>query len=209
MHIRNKGIFPFFLSYNLLNIMKDKDTKTNEKELYLKVKNKEKEAFMEGYDLYVDDIYRFIYFKVGNQEDAKDLTSLVFLKTWNHIKNNSLESSKTLRALFYKVARNAIIDFYRKQQENQPLSDQEGNFIDIADYSQDMAKKVEISSDMELIRQKMNELKSEYREVIILKYINELSLKEIAEITGKSTGNARVLIHRALKALRELLEEKN
>jgi len=167
-------------------------------------------AFVEAYDLYVDKIYRFVFYKVSSAEDAQDLTSAVFLKAWNHIRENSLTDYKTLPALFYKIARNTVIDHYRKtakEQANIALSNPD-NELDLPDKSQDSAVRFALASDLAAVNEKLAELKDEYREVIVLRYIDELSIGEIAEILEKSNGNVRILIFRALKALRELLEEK-
>ena len=181
-------------------------SKFKEKNLFSRLKKKDKDAFIEAYDLYVNDIHRFIFFKVGNQEEANDLTSIVFLKTWEYIKNNSLVDSRTLKALFYKVARTSIIDYYRSQK---PLSslDDEDHKIEVIDESQDVISQINLNSDLELIKSKLPELKMEYREVIIMRFINDLTLEEIADVTGKNKSNVRVLVFRALKALRELIEQ--
>jgi len=186
---------------------KPTEGKKNQGKLLLsKLKENDHEAFIEAYDLYVDQIYRFVYFKISNQEDAQDLTSVVFLKTWNYIRENSLKDVRTLRALMYKVARNSVIDHYRKKFQTDLSIDQEGG-MDIADRSQDIARKMEIKSDFKIIENKLRELKDEYREIIVLRFIDELSVKEIAEIIEKSNSNVRVIIHRALKTLKKSLEE--
>lgn len=181
--------------------------KFKEKNLFSRLKKKDKDAFIEAYDLYVDDIHRFVYFKIGNKEEANDLTSIIFLKTWEYIKNNSLTDSRTLRALLYKVARTSIIDYYRQNQVVTSIDD-EDHPIDVVDDGQSVIEQINLNSDLEIIRKKLPELKMEYREVIIMRFINDLELEEIAEITGKTKGNVRVLLFRALKALRELIEEK-
>jgi RNA polymerase sigma-70 factor (ECF subfamily) len=181
--------------------------KFKEKNLFSRLKKKDKDAFIEAYDLYVNDIHRFVYFKIGNKEEANDLTSIIFLKTWEYIKNNSLTDSKTLRALLYKVARTSIIDYYRQNQTVSSLDD-ENHPIDVIDDSQSVIEQINLNSDLEIIRKKLPELKMEYREVIIMRFINDLEMEEIAEVTGKTKGNVRVLLFRALKALRELIEEK-
>lgn len=183
--------------------------RVREKELFSRVKKKDSEAFIKAYDLYIDQIFRFIYFKVGSREEANDLTSAVFLKTWNYIQGNSREDFKTLKALIYKIARTSIIDYYRKNSNfNKITIDGEGEEkIDIKDERQDIAKQAEINFDFSLIEKKLGELKDEYREVIILRFIDELSIKEIAAVIDKSKNNVRVLIHRALKALRELTKD--
>ncbi len=186
------------------------DKKSKEKKLLKKMKNKDKEAFIKAYDLYVDQIYRYIFFRVSSHDDACDLSSEVFLKTWNYILSNDLKSEKTLRALIYKIAKTSIIDFYRKKSNLSNIAiDDENNRIDIPDSRQDIKKQAEINSDFNIIENKLRELKDEYREIIILRFIDELTIGEIADIINKTKGNARVLIHRSLKALRELMDNDN
>jgi len=176
--------------------------------LFAKIKKQDREAFIEAYDLYNAQIYRFIYFKIGNTADAHDITSAVFLKAWNHIQEKSVENSDTLKSLFYKIARNTIIDEYRKSSGFTALSLDNENFpIDIKDETKNPAREMEIKSDLVLIEEKLLQLKDECREVIILKYIDELSIGEIAKILDKSRGAVRVLLHRSMKTLRELVGE--
>lgn len=181
-----------------------------EKLLLYKIKRNDRLAFIKAYNLYVDQLYRFIYFKVGSREEAEDLCSAVFLKTWNYILGNSLKEHKTLKALLYKIARNLIIDHYRKNKDKETVSLDSDKGIEVVDEKQNQAREIELKTDLLVLETKLPELKDEYREVIILRFVNELSIKEIAEILGKQKGNVRILIFRALKALRELLEvDKN
>lgn len=181
-----------------------------DKKILAKLKRKDQEAYLKAYDLYVDQIYRFIYFKVSNSEEAEDITSSVFLKTWNYINENKLDDVKTLKALIYTIARTSVIDYYRKNaQDNLKIHiDNIEMPIDLPDTRQDIHKKEEIKSDIRNIEDTLNKLKDEYREIIILKYIEELSIEEIADIIKKSKNNVRVLTHRAIKALKELIEEE-
>jgi len=181
--------------------------KVEEKLLLYKIKNKDKQAFIKAYDLYIDQLYRFIYFKVGSREEAEDLCSAVFLKTWNYILTNSLKDEKTLKALLYKIARNLIIDHYRKNRVRETVSLDHGHGIEVIDEKQDTDRDLEIKTDLLVLETKLPELKDEYREVIILRFVNELSIKEISEILAKSKGNVRVLVYRALNALRELVDK--
>jgi RNA polymerase sigma-70 factor, ECF subfamily len=188
-----------------LNIVK----KFKDKQTINRLKNKDTQAFIEIYDRYQNDLYRFIYFKIGKQEESQDLTSMVFLKTWNHIQNKSLSDSKTLRALVYKIARNAIIDYYRQGQAKIESLDDEANPIHIIDEKQDIAHDLDEGLELQRLSQLIRQLKEEYKEIIVLKFINELELEEISAVTGKSKGSLRVTLHRALKALKELvIEEK-
>lgn len=181
--------------------------KFGEKILFSRLKNKDKEAFIRAYDSYLDNIYRFIYFKIGGEEEAQDLTSVVFLKAWNHIQNNSLLDYKTLKALFYKIARNSIIDYYRERASIKEVAGGEDALTNIVDETQDLARKTELTFDLAKVNEKIHELKDEYREIIVLRFMEDFSISEIAEITDKTNGNVRVLVYRALKALRELMGE--
>ena len=181
------------------------EPQVNDKELYNRLKKKDKEAFIAAYDAYLDHIYRFVFFKVSSQAEAEDITSQVFLKAWNHIQKSNLTDHKTLKSLLYKIARNTVIDHYRRKSrqlevslENQDLAQGE------IDESQDIHRKVEIASEYKNISERMKLIKDEYREVILLRYINELSFGEIAEILDKTKGNTRVLLYRAMKALKEV-----
>lgn len=171
------------------------------------MKKQDREAFLQAYDLYTDDIYRFIYFKIGSDDEARDITSAVFLKVWNHVQSKGLDESKSLRAFIYKIARNLIIDHYRQSKEPASNIDDEEVGATLYDEKQDVAAAAEKSSDLELIKKALPRLKDEYREVILMHYVDELSFAEISDITGKSKGNIRVLAFRALKALRDIIEE--
>ena len=189
------------MSANIVKKFKNKRTLS-------RLKGRDKEVFTKVYDDNVSDIHRFVYFKIGSREEANDLTSIIFLKTWDHIQKNTLEDAKTLRALLYKVARNAIIDYYREKGSQKPISlDDEKNPVDIAsDINQD--EKLDQDTDLKRIISQLPFLKEEYREIIIMRFINDLSLEEISDVTQKSRGNVRVLLHRALTALKELIEEE-
>jgi len=162
---------------------------------------KDKQAFIQIYNLYVDDIYRFIYFKVGHREEAQDISSDVFLKAWDYIILNKVDKSKNLKALFYKIARNTVIDYYRSKKNTSSLDSLENT--DLNDIKQDPQAITEIKHEYERILKLLNNIKEEYKEIIILKHINELSWDEISQALGKSKGSLRVLLHRASKALEE------
>lgn len=179
-----------------------------DKKLFFRVRKQDRDAFLEAYDLYIDDIYRFIYFKVGGEDEAKDLTSAVFLKVWNYVQSRGIDESKSLRAFIYKVARNAVIDHYRSTKEPMVSIDDEEIALSLTDEKQNIESDAIKASDMELIKRALPDLKDEYREIILMHYVDDLSFAEISEITGKSRGNVRVIAFRALKALKDLIEEK-
>jgi RNA polymerase sigma-70 factor (ECF subfamily) len=79
----------------------------------------------------------------------------------------------------------------------------------LADEKQNLELQSEILSDIGLVKEGLGKLKGEYREMILMRFVDELSFAEIAEATGKTAGTARVQTFRALQALKDLLEEKN
>lgn len=182
----------------------------SEKNLFLRLKKyKDEEAFIAAYDKYVDDIYRFIYFKIGSEAEAQDLTSSVFIKCWSYVKDGKLDSSndyKSLRSFLYKIARNATIDYYRQQKPNQNI---ESVALTMPDSRQDQAHQLEIDERMAELYSNLNKLKSDYRGLIIMRHVNGLSIAEIADILDKSKGSVRVSLHRAMKALKDLYKNED
>ena len=181
--------------------------KIEEKILFYKIKKNDRQAFIKAYDLYIDQLYRFIYFKVGSKEEAEDLCSAVFLKAWNYILEKSLIEEKSLKALLYKIARNSIIDYYRKNKDKESISLDAEQAAEAVDERRSAVDDLTLKMDLLVIETRLPRLKDEYREIIVLRFVNELSVKEIAEILDKPKGGVRVLIFRALKALRELVRE--
>lgn len=183
--------------------------KFKNKQILSRLKNRDKQAFIKIYDENVAEIHRFVYFKIGKREEANDLTSIIFLKTWNYIQNKTLEDAKTLRSLLYKIARTSIIDYYRETGNKITVSlDNEERPIDVIDEAQSPSERLDQEANLSLIKKLMPKLKEEYRELIIMKFINDLSIEEIADISGKSSGSIRVTLHRALSALKELVEKE-
>jgi len=180
--------------------------KFKEKILLLRLKKKDPDAFAQIYDLYVTPIYRFIYFKVSTHQDAEDLTSEVFLRTWNYIVEND-EEIFNLRALLYRTARNLVIDLYRKRARVDLVREEEVLLNIEDDRQQSLLSEIETRSDMKNIEMFLRKMKDEYREIIILRFIEEFSIDEISKILDKSKGAVRVLIHRALNVLRDLIQK--
>lgn len=184
------------------------NSKLKEKYLLFKLRTKkDPEVFGKIYDLYVSQIYRFIFFKVSNKEEAEDLTANVFLRTWQYINEMGAETIGNLQAFLYQVARNAVIDFYREKAQR-GLTSSEDLKIELKDQGQNLAEKIQNSSMLEEVQGALQQLKDEYREVVILRFIEEMNVSETAKILGKSKGAVRVLLHRALKTLREILTEE-
>jgi RNA polymerase sigma-70 factor (ECF subfamily) len=169
---------------------------------------KDPDAFGKIYDLYVKQLYRFIYFKVSSAELAEDLTSETFLKAWQYLKEK--RDVPHLQALLYSVARSVVIDHYRAAaHERGDVGLEEAQANNLTDEaSERLLRDVETKFDTTRVIEKLRRLKDEYREVIVMKYLDELSTGEIASILGKSSANVRVILHRATKALSEVISHE-
>ena len=110
-------------------------------------------------------------------------------------------------ALIYQIARHTVIDFYRKKSSHDITVDQE--FISDIESKKNLQDEIDNKLQIEKIENLLWHMKDEYREVILLKFIEELSIEEISKILNKTKGNIRVMIHRAINALKELSEKNN
>lgn len=176
----------------------------NEQIILYRIRKGDTSSFAEIFDQYHEKIYRFVYLKLPRVQDAEDIAAEVFLKAWDHIKGGRKITS--LQAFLYQIARNAVVDFYRRA--GKPMESLDEGEIVIADRSDlSLEEKMVLKSDMVRIETALRKLKDAYREVIVLHYLNELSLVETARALEKSPGATRVLLHRGVRALKKVLAE--
>ncbi len=184
--------------------MADLETINKEKELLSRTVSGDKEAFGQLYDFYAPRIFRFIRLKVGSQTLAEDLSSESFLRIWEYLQRGEREIEESFQALLYKIARNLIIDYYKRKSSQEILMDDDfKEFLE----GQLIIDDTRLNEDTEAVHRALVNIKEEYQDVIIWYYVDELSVPQIAKIMDKSQGAIRVLIHRGLKALKEHLEE--
>jgi len=180
------------------------ETIDKEKELLSRVVSGDKDAFGQLYDFYAPRIFRFIRLKVGSQVLAEDLSSESFLRIWEYLQEGEREIEDSFQALLYKIARNLIVDYYKRKSSQEILIDDDfKEFLE----GQLISDETRLKEDTEAVHRALVGIKEEYQDVIIWYYIDELSVPQISKIMGKSQGAVRVLIHRGLKALKEHLEE--
>ena len=156
-----------------------------------------KKEFGKIYDQCINKIYRFIFLKVNSEEIAQDLCSETFLKGWESYKNNPKIDNPS--AFLYRIARNLVIDHYRQKARIQFVSPE---IVPIIDPSQEIEAKAALNSDMDQIKIVLADLKESYQNMIIWHYLDQLSIPEIAKMTGKTEDATRVMLCRALKNLR-------
>jgi RNA polymerase sigma-70 factor (ECF subfamily) len=164
------------------------------------------QEFIKLYDKNVAAIYRYIFLKVSSKEVAQDLTSEVFLRAWNRLNADNPSEVKNPRAFLYQIARNLTVDFYRQKSRTEISLD--NIEFQIPDLDDNPAEKANLGLELEPIRSALGEIKTDYAEVIIWHYLDELTVPEIADILDKTEGAVRVMLSRALEKIRDNLEEK-
>lgn len=177
------------------------------KDLVKKAQAGDSKAFGDIYELLVDRVYRFIYLRTSNErssstsrEDAEDLTEQVFIKCWESLKNYQ-EKGIVFEAFIFRIARNQVIDYYRTKKKHFNIDEA----LEVRDERLTPEEQTEKNLDKEFILKALNSLTESYKEIIILKFIEEKNNKEISQIIGKPVDQIRVLQSRALKALRKII----
>lgn len=174
----------------------------NEKGLIRGAKRGNNRDFGELYDQFLPQIYRFVYLKVMNRQDAEDICHQVFLSAWTNMRNYK-DIGYSFSTWLYRIARNAVIDFYRTKKIHIELASIE----DVLPDGTDLVSQLGATLATEKVLAAFPRLTDEQREVIIMSYIEELDNTEIAEAMEKSEGAIRVLKHRALESLKRILSE--
>lgn len=141
-----------------------------------------------------DKVYKYCYFKVSNAELAEDLTQETFLKYFSQ--ENYLERGKQL-AYLYTIAKNLCIDTYRKKKYAELSTEIQG---------EDQIEKLELKI---AVRQSLEKLSEQEQELVFLRYINQLSVGEVASITGMSRFAVYRKLNKALSALKEILRKED
>jgi len=166
------------------------------------------EQFEQIYDQYIEKIYRFVYLKVNSQEIAEDITSKVFTSGWEAYQNqaqNSKSEIKNIGAFLYQIARNAVIDHYRQKGRTNVISAEASP--EIVDVGVNIQKDAVLSADIDIIRRSIKKLKKEYQDVIIWHYLEDMPIVDIAKLVNKPAGTIRVMLHRGIKDLRDIVQE--
>lgn len=155
------------------------------------------------YDRYTAQIYRFILLKVSHKEIAEDLTHEVFLSAWQNIDNYHFQGHP-FSTWLYQIARNRVIDHYRTQKINFSLETVQEDFFQV-DQSFDRLLDQQISLNQ--IKTALKQLTEEQQNIVILRFVEDLSPSEISQILHKSEGAVRLMQHRAIQKLKEIIEK--
>ena len=164
-----------------------------------------KKEFGDIYDKYIKSIYRFVIIKIHSVQAAEDISSETFIRGWKVFQRKK-GRIRNVRAFLYRIARNLVIDFYRREGKSKILS-VEGDSIPLVDPKRQPDETALIKSDIDDIEQSLFNLRDDYQNVIIWHYLDEMSVPEIAKLLHRREGTVRVLLSRALKALKSQLSK--
>ena len=178
---------------------------TTEREKFLLFRiyrHKDQQAFGELYLKYASVLKRYLLFKLPTPQDVDDVLSEVFVSAWNYCLQYPVER---FAGLIFKIARNQCGNYYKKRKLTEPIEAGE----DVSDI-EGGEKLNQLTSELsvEAIERSIRKLKEEYRDVLIMRYLEEMTIPDISLAMEKTENNVRVLIHRALKSIRSILDEK-
>lgn len=173
-------------------------------DLLRKAQAGDSEAFGELYEQYAPAVYRYLAAHLSSELDAEDLTGDVFLRAWQSLPKYD-ERGVPFLAYLLRIARNALVDHYRRgDRAEDSFSSQMEPFL--ADGNPGPAEILSARQERQQVVRLLGRLREDYRTVLVLRFLNELSPEETAAAMRRSPGAVRVLQHRALAALRKLLE---
>ena len=167
-------------------------------------RHKDQKAFDELYELYVPRIRRYLAFKLPTPADADEMTSEVFVRAWEYMQDAHVEHAG---GLLYRIAKTTCANFYRTRSRR-PSEVALEAAAEISDRGEEqMVQEVSTILSIETIEQLLPKLKDDYRDVIIMRYLDEMSVREVAEAMEKTEASVRMLIHRALQLMRENIDQ--
>ena len=178
-------------------------TDPNEGALILASVKGDGKAFEALYVRYMKAIYRYIFFRVGDENQAEDLTEEVFVRAWEALPKYQ-HRKHPFSSWLYRIARNLIIDYYRMKKPV-PLSN--GLMRSYPSSAESLDHVVNRKHEAKLLVKAVQKLTEVEQEIVLLRFVEGLSHEEIAEMVGKSQTACRVTLHRALKSLRSTLAE--
>jgi RNA polymerase sigma-70 factor (ECF subfamily) len=167
------------------------------------------EAFGQLYDQYVSFVYRFICYRVKDQGLAQDFTSETFLRALRRFSEVNYQG-RDIGAWFITIARNIVLDHVKSARFRLELST--ADLAPFAPPARDVLGSPELAVLAKLSNERLmvavNSLNTEQRECVVLRFLNELTVAETAEVMGKNCGAIKALQHRALKRLTALLGDE-
>lgn len=164
----------------------------------------DEEALSTLYRQYADLVYRYIYYRVGEQTVAEDLLSDVFVRVLQDLPSYR-DTGAPFEAWLYRIAHARVVDYYRRQKVRKTVPFDQ---IVITDNEADPALRIGDSDDARRVWAAVNQLSTDQQQVVSLRFIAGYSSAQVARVLNKTEGAVKALQHRALTALRRLLEHE-
>jgi RNA polymerase sigma-70 factor (ECF subfamily) len=160
-------------------------------------------AFEQLYRDHLRDVYSYSYYRVGNHHDAEDVTEQAFLQAYRHFERARRESDgRPLRPWLIRIAHNLAANYHR-DRSRRPEANIEA--IEPPSHPHDTEQIVEGRERLRAVMRRLDDLSEERRDALIMRFALDMSNREIARALGKTDGATKVLIHRAIKQLEELI----
>jgi len=162
------------------------------------------EAFEALYLQYMEKIYRYIFFRVGDEAQAEDMTEEVFVKAWEALPKYKL-GEHPFSSWLYRIAHNLLVDHYRRKNPSTISTDDLARFSDPTQLPERIVGR---KQEHEALAKSIMQLDKLEQQVVLLRFVEGLSHREIGSMIGKSASASRVIQHRALKTLHALLSRR-
>ena len=162
--------------------------------------------YIEFYNKYRDKIFSYFYYNLrSDRELAEDLTSDTFLKWFEKI--DTYDDNYSFSTWIFTIARNKLIYHYRKEKKDISIDNEDSQEIEeFTKYETDFNSKIDVEFKMEEVYVALEKIPSTQKELIIMRYLNEFSTKEISQISWKKEANIRKIISRGLQKVSNILE---
>jgi RNA polymerase sigma-70 factor, ECF subfamily len=159
--------------------------------------------FSDLYRAHLRDVYSYSYYRVGNHHDAEDLTEQTFLQAYRHFERAVEESDgRPLRPWLIRIAHNLAANYYRDRARKPQTPIDDAGVISAPHTTESL---VEDRDDLKRILEGVQQLPGDRREALIMRFALGMDNREIARAMGRSDGATKVLIHRAIRQLEEIV----
>jgi RNA polymerase sigma-70 factor, ECF subfamily len=160
--------------------------------------------FSDLYRAHLRDVYSYSYYRVGNHHDAEDLTEQTFLQAYRHFERAQRESNgRPLRPWLIRIAHNLAANFYRDRSRKPQTAIEDAAIISAP---HDTETLVEGREELKAILEGVQKLPDDRREALVMRFALGMDNREIARAMGRSDGATKVLIHRAIRQLEEIVK---
>jgi RNA polymerase sigma-70 factor (ECF subfamily) len=175
------------------------ESRTSSESELVSFAKRDPEAFGELYERYVDKIYSYIYYRTGNHHDAEDLTARTFYRALKHL-HRYQDRGLPFSAWLYRIAHNLVANWHRDRSRRQVIALDE---VALVSPRPDAESRLELEDNQKRLLRLIRRESGDRQQLLILKFVEQMSNREIAQIMGRSEGAIKSLYHRTLLALRE------